>query len=87
MRSGHVRTVQNTSTLFTYVNSGSTDNAGDPTSDGGRTIITLVTIWSTSAVKYHMMKSTHALSFSQEFKTKVKNKRCLMVISCDRPHT
>lgn len=36
MRSGHVRTVQNTSTLYTNVSSGSVDNVGDPTSDGGR---------------------------------------------------
>lgn len=70
----------------TNVNSGSTDNAGDPTFDGGRPIISLVTVWSASAIKYPMMQSTHTLSFSQEFRTKVKNKRCLMVMRCDRPH-
>lgn len=54
MRSGHVRTVQNASTLYTNVNRGSRDNVCDPKFNGGRTIIRLDTLWSTSVVWYHM---------------------------------
>lgn len=54
MRSGHVRTVQNASTLYTNVNRGSRDNVCDPKFNGGRTIISPDTLWSTSVVWYHM---------------------------------